>query len=430
LGDIDEEYELCNYSFSSKAPTAQSISQQEKLPESPNERIIGSEYYPEASDGGRKPFLSPNSVGHTFATYPVSRASINLALPSQTMRGPSEATKPVVENSHLLSSDHEPDGRNTIGESLVDERMSSLDLGKKAGDKRMERPQEKSRDLESHIDQPSARMRDPAEKSESLHLTMNSIKADQPADEKLDFCMYQHREVNKPELCAPSTSSHVHRVMTSESGAEEFIAALARLDVESKMSTSIPALKSSNDQLSLDSTSEPQGADNLDFVLMAHSVFGTGSWIEEDDNDLSNLDVEGLCEVYTMSNDMDSLEIRFGDGWKSSLRNRGDSAVSGSSPENYSGGNSSNSGSRKGRQSGSNGGIGHNKRLSEDGDGMEDGGDPDQSKKAKTDKRSEKRFKCPFHAHDSKYFRTSIEHGNKYITCAAGRGFLDIPRLK
>ncbi|KAE9381209.1 hypothetical protein N431DRAFT_457818 [Stipitochalara longipes BDJ] len=178
--------------------------------------------------------------------------------------------------------------------------------------------------------------------------------------------------------------------------------------------------------LTAETKSAAETTTSLDFDLTAHSILGAGSWVEYDTHELLPLDVEGLYDVNSIGNELKAPEDQERNTTFTTCH--GNSAT-GSTPQKDSGGSSSDSGSREPRQSPPNGG-GHHKHPSDGSNGPGEDDDPIQSKKAKTDNGTHRRFVCPFYIHDPSYFTTSLEHGQKYTLCANGMGFADIARLK
>jgi hypothetical protein len=432
LAEIDEEYEFNDYTFSSEASTRETLARQPVFSASSNEGIsyqgVASRNDPQASDNSTGFLLNLHSVDDIKGVYPASRAYGYI---------PKAELDPHEEDKLHIQDPQRPLGHGLDGCIIASEilreakSLDSPNLDGKSRDESKERRQGSIPAIELPVDQRESEVRDHPENSESFDLKITN-GVEQAAEEKPARPKHHYEQKNSPNHGIAPTSSNDRAEEVRKPGAGDITAALDMLNLESKITASLPASHISTEPPSAElNTKPPQGA-NLDFKLMAHAVFGTGFWIEEDGNDLSNLDVEGLCEVYSMNNDLGPLEGRFSDGWKSALRNcQGDSGPSGSGSEKTSGGTPGESGSRGVRQSPSSGGGRHHKRPSEGGDGLEDEDDPsDPSKKAKLDKVSTRRFVCPFYVNDPQYFRTTLEHGRKYMVCAAGIGFLDITRLK
>ncbi|PMD19681.1 hypothetical protein NA56DRAFT_197221 [Hyaloscypha hepaticicola] len=206
---------------------------------------------------------------------------------------------------------------------------------------------------------------------------------------------------------------------------ESFIFALDELHISSTVSTQ--ALILGNKALATKVKSEVKKAASVDFDHASHSTFGIGSWIENEPRHLRSSDIDGPHEVCLRQTNFGMLEDLFAPGWHAAFRACPGYPASGSGSQR---GNSFEAGSPGSRQSPPNGGNSHRKHPSDGGDGPGEEDDPVQSKKAKTENETNRRLICPFNVHDPTYFRTSIENGQKYITCAAGKGFPDIPRLK
>ncbi len=430
LADIDEEYETGDYTFSAETPTKES-STQVKLPASSNVDFFyqgtGSQDCSQVPEGSDNILDGPHSAdyfGHVYAA-----SSLCGGFPRAKM-------DPLEENTQYPRVSHVPldddiGRRMIVGEKFQDRQwLSLLSMGGTSRDEPKQRPSENSPELDLLVDRHETQLRSPSEKSKSVASGIVHAEAASVDEEPLSS-QHWYGQNKLPSHCNTPMLDDGGDGKVTEAAAEEITAALDRIDLESKISCSISALSIGTEPVSAESKSKYPKAADMDLQMMAHSVFGTGFWIEEDGNDLSNLDVEGLCEVYTTSNELGPPEDQLSDKLKSTFRNcNGDSGASGSSPKQASGGTSGRSGSCGIRQSASNGGSRHQKRLSEGGGVPEDEDDPDPSKKARIDKDWARRFVCPFYVNNPQYFRTSIEHGSKYMVCAAGIGFPDIARLK
>ena len=165
---------------------------------------------------------------------------------------------------------------------------------------------------------------------------------------------------------------------------------------------------------------------SFQFDLAAYSIIGVGSWIEYDTHDLQAWDIEVLEEVCSTEDQSKGLENQ---KQHTTFTTCHGNSAAGSTPQKDSGAGSSNSGSGGTNQIPPNGGR-HHKHPSDGSNGAGEDDDPTQSKKAKTDNGTHRRFVCPFYIHDPTYFRTSFDHGQRYTLCATGMGFADIARLK
>jgi len=206
---------------------------------------------------------------------------------------------------------------------------------------------------------------------------------------------------------------------------ESFISAFDELHISSTVNTqaSIPA----NKALAMKVKSEVKRAASVDFDHASHSTFGVGAWVENEPYHLRSLDVDGPHEICLWQTDFGMLEALFAPGWQAAFRTCQGNSTSGSASQ---GANSFEAGSHESRQSPPNNGNSHRKHPSDGGDGPGEDDDPIQSKKARTENETKRRFVCPFHVHDPTYFCTSLENGQKYTHCAAGNGYPNIPRLK
>jgi hypothetical protein len=206
---------------------------------------------------------------------------------------------------------------------------------------------------------------------------------------------------------------------------DSFVSALDELHISSTVSTqaSIPA----NKALVTRVKSKAKRAAYVDLDHASDSTFGIGSWIGNESRHLRSSDVDGPHEVCLWQTDFGMLEDLFAPGWQAKFRTCPENSASGSGSQR---GNSFEAGSHGSRQSPPNSGNRHRKHPSVGGDGPGEEDDPVQSKKAKTENETNRRFVCPFHVHDPTYFRTSTENGKKYTNCGAGQGYIDIRSLK
>jgi hypothetical protein len=206
---------------------------------------------------------------------------------------------------------------------------------------------------------------------------------------------------------------------------ESFISALDELRISSTVSTqaSVPADKA----LATKVKSEVKRAASVDFDHASQSTFGVGAWVENEPHHLRSLDVDGPHEVCLWQTDFGMLENLFAPGWEAAFRTCQGNSTSGTASQ---GANSFEAGSHGSRQSPPNNGNSHRKHPSDGGDGPGEEDDPIQSKKARTENETNRRFVCPFHVHAPTYFCTSLENGQKYIRCGAGPGYIDIRSLK
>jgi hypothetical protein len=206
---------------------------------------------------------------------------------------------------------------------------------------------------------------------------------------------------------------------------KSFISALDELHISSTVSTqaSIPANKAHATKVKF----EAKRAASVDFDQASHSTFGIGSWVENEPRHLRSLDVDGPHEVRLWQTDFGMLEDLFAPGWQAAFRTCQGNSTSGSASQ---GANSFEAGSHGSRQSPPNNAYSHRKHPSDGGDGPGEEDDPVQSKKARTENETNRRFVCPFYVHDPTYFCTNLENGQKYIRCGAGPGYIDIRSLK
>jgi len=180
------------------------------------------------------------------------------------------------------------------------------------------------------------------------------------------------------------------------------------------------------DTLTADFECTTETTTSLEFDLGAYSIIGVGSWIEYDTHDLRPLDLDVFGEGYSIKDHLKGPEDQKQHPNFTSCHNN---SAAGSTPQKDSGTSSSDFGSGETNQLPPNGGR-HHKHPSDGSDGAGEGDDPTQSKRARTESGTNRRFVCPFHIHDPAYFKTSSENGQKYTLCANGIGFPDIARVK
>ncbi len=283
-------------------------------------------------------------------------------------------------------------------------------------------------EVRSETDSCSFPLGDAAEKQKSVYLSMS------PGHTVFKKSASREAEVESPwrETQTGTSSLDPSRVKTvtgeekaGEFHEESFLSALDELRISSTVCKQVSI--SAENALASNVKSEAKGAASVDFDHACNSTFGIGSWVENEPRHLRSLDVDGPHELCLWQTDFGMLEDLFAPAWQAKFRTCPGNPASGSGSQR---GNFFEVGSHGSRQSPPNSSNSHRKHPSDGGDGPGEGDDPVQSKKAKTENETNRRFVCPFHVHDPTYFRTSMDNGQKYIQCAAGNGYADIARLK
>jgi hypothetical protein len=179
-----------------------------------------------------------------------------------------------------------------------------------------------------------------------------------------------------------------------------------------------------------------QPADELENDALAHSVFGTGSWIVDNTVDVRAQKIEGFAATELASEPRTHQDNQVDDSVK---EHAGESKEAGPGSQNEASDDSNGSGSMDSRQDPSNNCDQNNKRISDGsegdrGSGSRDGdGDGNHDKLKKQKKSPQRRFGCHFNKNDPLYFKTSLRHSDdpeKYMICAAGMGWENCARLK
>jgi hypothetical protein len=474
LVDSDEEYEPVNYTFSPNASTLWNSTEQANLRAASNKVARHCcpepEYDRQASGSRGRVLPNPPPADDTVPAYPKAILSNYATSPSQNKRNNEYNAKAPKDNRNtfqrqkdkildtgpdMLCNEPPPmlvpassseyhqqygmhiqetggplddgsDGERIAAEKLPDEqKLNLLGLAETSENEPPEKPNCPKFPLP--LDRSPASMKCRPVDLVSIDLPAIYTSDEKSANSNLELGNLQHEQkylLDQNRGGAPSGFGFEKAIKSEE---EKITVELGGPDLQLtttiQVSTPVIELPSAELQSKFDTTT------SLGFDSTAHAIFGTGSWIEDDHNLLINLDVEGLCEVYAIGNDLGRLEDQFNPGSQANFRACPANSSLGSAAQNA-GGNSSESGSRGTRQSPPNGGGRHRKHVSEGGDGEGEEDDPGQYKKAKTVNGTNRRFVCPFYLHDPAYFMTSEEHGQKYTLCAAGRGFADIARLK
>jgi hypothetical protein len=476
LVDSDEEYEPDNYTFSPNASTLWNSTEQANLPAASN-RVARHcctepEYDCQASGSRGRELPNPPPADDTVPAYPKAILSSYAPSPSQNKRNDEYNAKAPKDNRNtfqrlkykildtgpdMLCNEPPPmlvpassseyhqqydmhpqgtggplddgsDGQSITAEKLLDgEKSNLLDPAEISENEPTEKPNCPKFPLPVNRSQATMKCRpvDPV----SIDLPAVYTNDEKSANRNLELGNLQHERKYLLDQVIDGAPSGFGFEKASKSEEEKITVRLGGPDLQltTTIQVSTPVIELPSAELqSKSDTAASLGSDS-----MAHAIFGTGSWIEEDaHNLLINLDVEGLCEVYAIGNDLGRLEDQFDPGSQANFRACPANSSPGSTAQKNAGGNSSESGSRGTRQSPPNGGGRHRKHASEGGDGEGEEDDPSQYKKAKTVNGTNRRFVCPFYVHDPAYFKTSEEHGQKYTLCAAGQGFADIARVK
>jgi hypothetical protein len=476
LVDSDEEYEPDNYTFSPNASTLWNSTEQTNLPAESSKAArhycTGPEYDRQALGSHGRVLPNPPQVDDTVPAYPKAILSNYAPSPSQNKRNneynamapkdnrntsqrqkdkildtgpdmlcnePSPMLVPASSSGyhqqygmHIQETggplDGGSDSERITAEKLPDgEKPKLLDLAEISDNEPTKKPNCPKFPLPLDHSQATMKCRlvDPV----SIDLPAIYASDEKSANHNLEPGNPQHEQKYLLDQIRDGAPSGFGFEKASKSGEEKIMVRLGGPDLQltTTIQVSTPVIEFPSAELQ----SKSGTAASLGLDSMAHAIFGTGSWIEEDaHNLLINLDVEGLCEVYAIGNHLGTLEDQFDPGLQANFRACPANSSPGSTAQKNSGGNSSESGSRGTRQSPPNGGGRHRKHASEGGDGEGEEDDPGQYKKAKTVNGTNRRFVCPFYFHDPVYFKTSEEHGQKYTLCAAGQGFADIARLK
>ena len=179
------------------------------------------------------------------------------------------------------------------------------------------------------------------------------------------------------------------------------------------------------------SESDDETAEELADDSMVDSVFGTGSWIQQDQTNIPAMKIEGLDGVAVEERVYGGPTNKFNDEWQITPRRcpqGSKNATQGSARNNrptFDGSSPQHPGS-----SSPNDGHKSHKRSAGNGDGSDDEKEIDPTKKQKRDHSLENRFACPFFKHDPWTYRANHTHGRTYASCAAWPGFENISRVK
>ncbi len=174
--------------------------------------------------------------------------------------------------------------------------------------------------------------------------------------------------------------------------------------------------------------------EELEDKNMVESVFGTGSWMQEAEADISSMKIVEFHDVPVGQRIPGDATSLFGEKWQSDTTQCGsgsNQATRGSRtniPPTSTGWHPNGSGMGSGPPNDGNKGQ---KRLSGGGgpgDG-EDDEDPGSTKKVKVENVLGKGFACPFYKHNPRAFKSCLTHSRKDVLRAEG-GWTDFSRLK